>query len=143
MKGKIFILIYFVLLCSSCKSQQEQLSNNKEMYEIIFANGFVNDKVDLSINENEIVKSVFLTSDKSDGVTNFNLKVFVKGSEYVVLNSLTKKQSLIKSIRGEIKIKIFYKNVWYVFSPSEEKGKYIIIDAGLKFTQQMNEPIFD
>ncbi len=113
------------------------------MYEIIFANGFVNDKVDLSINENEIVKSVFLTSDKSDGVTNFNLKVFVKGSEYVVLNSLTKKQSLIKSIRGEIKIKIFYKNVWYVFSPSEEKGKYIIIDAGLKFTQQMNEPIFD
>ena len=145
MKNKILILLYIVFLYESCMSQENQKFNNDEKYVIIFANGFLNDKIDLLFNDTYVVRSTLLTSDKSDGITNLNIKVSVRKNKYIVLNSLVKKKIFIKSKKRSIELKLFYQNIWYSSKAIHGEDKYVIIDviSGVKFTQQFDKPFFD
>jgi hypothetical protein len=116
------------------------------MYEIIFADGFSSDSIVLMVNEKEIVDSAVLTSDKSDGVTNLWVTISKKDNEFIIKSSLDKIQKTCNVSKGNIEFKVYYKSSWHKFIPREGKGEYIIIDAissDLKFTQQIEEPLFD
>ena len=142
----MLFLVCFALLSNSCKSQQVLSSSNKHMYEIIFADGFSSDSIVLMVNEKELVDSAVLTSDKSDGVTNLWVTISKKDNEFIIKSSLDKIQKTCSVSKGNFEFKVYYKSSWHKFIPRDGKGEYIIIDAirsDLKFTQQIEEPLFD
>ncbi|MGJ1421038.1 hypothetical protein ACR79T_15565 [Sphingobacterium spiritivorum] len=123
------------------------MNDGQVIYNIIFGDGFNNDIVNLSINDVNIFKDVYLISDKSDGLTNKWVNISQNNKHIYISSSEDKELKCIDLVSGKIKLKLEYKAKVKEFDAKKENGMYIVISddgiGNLIFNQVIDKPIFD
>lgn len=69
--------------------------NNRLLCEFIFAGGFLNDTVSLAINEIKIIDDYILTSDPSEGLTEYSIEYY-RPDSIIIINYEAKPNIIIK-----------------------------------------------
>lgn len=142
-------LILLFLLTTSCKSQNIDLNNKDKdiMCLIIFADGFKENYIDLSVNAKKVLKNAYLNSDKSDGLTNTWVRIIQKNRTHYISTSQEEKLEIIDLKTNEINLTFVYNGITKVFKLIKDDGSFLIIsDDGtnkLIFNQTKNRPVFD
>lgn len=143
-------IILLLILTTSCKSQNATLNNNngdKVIWSIIFGDRFKESYADLLLNEQEIIKNVYLNSDESDGVTNVWVKILQEKGNYYISTSQDKTFKAIDLKIDEIALNVIYKGIEEKFKFKKENGKFLIIsddgEGKIIIWQSKKQPIFD
>jgi hypothetical protein len=139
----------------SCKTQTVgmyniDINNENVLYNIVFSRGFDHDKIDLYINNTNVLKGVTLTSDDILEITSTWLAIRQEESNIINAFAVTKGKVTINQISlkksDTIFLKIKFKRNIIAFPFEKSKGKYLIIynnDGKLEFSQREERPYFD
>ncbi|KFF02753.1 hypothetical protein [Flavobacterium hydatis] len=122
-------LILILVLVASCKSQNVPLKNSKDkdVWSILFADGFKEDHVDLFLNGQEVIKNGYLYSDESDGVTTLWIRIIKEKGGFYISNFQEKTLKPMNLKIDEIELNLIYKGVNKKNKFKKNDGKFLII----------------
>lgn len=146
--NRLIKLVIILLMIPSCNSQRI-VDNIAEIdYEIYLCEGFNNDNINFSVDENDILTIENVVTDKNTGFTSIDLKIVKYRSEYYLINKKMKIEKKI-DIQDLYSIKvgmIVNKSIYKEFNISRREGRYILINKNindLEMKQSFIPPIFD
>lgn len=118
-------LFYFLLIFTlSCSSSTNILSNESILFKVDFQDFFINDTINLKLNDCPIVSGIILNSDNSLGVSNFRLAVYNKAdNNYRV--TFSEKNIVCKGAGSNIWLNIELNGNLNKFKIDLKQGMYI------------------
>lgn len=139
-------IFFFIFLILSCKAQNQTM--NEILYASVrFEDHFNDDTLDLYLNEQLVLTSALLNSDKSDGLTNIIVDIYKQedGHFIVIWGSTQKIKFAVPN--DHLNIFIILNGIRSSYSVELNKGKYIGFSndgkGNLMFTQKAKRPIYD